>query len=240
LTLAQGKATRVTEESNKATTTEEKSAALKAATDAQAEFNKAATDKAAADNKATTARAVATRASEDQKKATLEASRYEWVIIPAGLLALPGIAVGSGVFSSFISASNSEDKTACVTRLASKDRINRELVVKPNEIAILNALPPATAGPPFSLVIYGQQFGTGGRVRFNGRSAPIIFWSEELIAVDVPLGTSVQPLVVETPNGKVSYQLEVSPMIFLWVYLLSITNSSISFAMTRIPRRWTR
>jgi|GEM_PF-2389022 len=215
LTLAQGKATRATEESNKGTTTEEKSAALKAATDAQAEFNNAASEKTAADNKATTARAVATRASEDQKKASLEASRYQWVIIPAGLLALAGIAVGSGVFSGFISASNSEGKTACVTQLVSNDRINRELVPKGNEIAYLTGLPtPASGEPPFSLVIHGQKFGTGGRVRFDGRSAPILFWGDELIAVDVPLGAKLNPLVVETANGKVSYRLEGEPTDF--------------------------
>lgn len=48
-------------------------------------------------------------------------SGNEWVKIPTELLALAGIAIGSGVFSSLISAVKSEEKTACVTDIQSID-----------------------------------------------------------------------------------------------------------------------
>ena len=43
------------------------------------------------------------------------ARKENWVVIPAALLALAGIAIGAGVFSSLISALNGEEKTACIT-----------------------------------------------------------------------------------------------------------------------------
>ena len=216
LTLAQTKAARAAESINRATADADKSAALKTATDAQNEANKAASDKNAAESRAATVGAVAEQALKDKDRAYFEASRYQWVTIPAELLALAGIAIGSGIFSSFIAASNDEGKTACVTRLVSTAAIDRQQVKPPNEKTYLSGL--ATLVPAgttqYSLIIYGQNMGTQGKVRFDRQIAPIIFWSEDMIAVDVPSGSNARLLVVETPNGKLNYRLIGQPTNF--------------------------
>lgn len=141
---------------------------------------------------------------EAQQKAETAAKNAQWVNIPAALLALAGIAIGSGVFSSLIAASNSEDKTACVTSVESK-----QIIDPPDDSD--NALTINT------LIIKGQNLGDRGRVRFGRISAHIRDWSSDgtQIQVDVPTHlpepTRRQnfygPLVVDTPNGKLAYEL---------------------------------
>jgi hypothetical protein len=54
----------------------------------------------------------------DQAEDAVNSGSADWVQIPPEVLALAGIAVGSGVFSSLISAVTSEGAIACVMRLS--------------------------------------------------------------------------------------------------------------------------
>jgi hypothetical protein len=146
------------------------------------------------------------KAQADQQAAQKIVDESSWVNIPAALLALAGIAIGSGVFSSLIAASNSEDKTACVMSLQS------------------DPIPdPAGGSPPLvinTLLINGQNLGDRGRVRFGRIMAAIRNWKSDgtQIQIDVPAQllsvTDLKkwgPLVVDTPNGKLAYELAGSP-----------------------------
>lgn len=163
--------------------------AVRAATEAADKANKRQLDAGRA----------AEKASSDKRAADAKASSYEWVRIPAELLALAGIAIGSGIFSSLISASNSEGKTACVTSIRTITKADlRELLPK--------------AGVPVNpnqIIIEGHSMGTTGKVRLDREVAPILNWNSEgsEIVIDVPGDKSYRTLVVETSNGKLSYEL---------------------------------
>lgn len=122
-------------------------------------------------------------------------SRAGWVDIPAALLMLAGIAIGSGVFSSLIAASNSEEKIACVTSIQS------------------NAIVDPAGGPPINtLVINGMNLGTRGRVRFGRIAATIRDWKADGTGIHVNVPATLtslknRPLVVDTSNGKLAYDL---------------------------------
>lgn len=141
---------------------------------------------------------------EAQQKAEAATKNAQWVNIPAALLTLAGIAIGSGVFSSLIAASNSEDKTACVTSVESK-----QITDLPDDSD--NALTINT------LIIKGQNLGNRGRVRFGRISAHIRDWSSDGTQIQVDVPTQLPeptrrqnfygPLVVDTPNGKLAYEL---------------------------------
>jgi hypothetical protein len=118
-----------------------------------------------------------------------------WIDIPAALLMLAGIAIGSGVFSSLIASTTSEEKTACVTGIQSN--------------AIVN---PAGGAPTNTLVINGLNLGARGRVRFGRLAATIREWKADgtQIHVNVPPqldSLKHRPLVVDTSNGKLAYEL---------------------------------
>lgn len=132
------------------------------------------------------------------------ASGLNWVLIPAALLALAGIAIGSGIFSSVISAVNSEDKTAELTGIEplSLDEFKTRYPDQPIPIE------------PNLFRITGKDLGTSGKVRFcKGRIfsiyAPALVWKADglEIVVDVPKESDYDTLVVDTPNGKLPYQL---------------------------------
>jgi hypothetical protein len=196
---------------------EARAKALAGDTTATAETRKAAEDKAAqaradaqaktlrktaADKAHAAAQETANKAKADAETANALAKSYNWVEIPAALLALAGIAIGSGVFSSLISAMNREDKTACVTDIASIPQAN-----------LKTTHPDATISQnPNALQIKGKGMGKTGRVRLNREPVPILFWKDdgtEIIA-DVPDGKSYRTLVVDTPNGKLCYELQGS------------------------------
>jgi hypothetical protein len=184
---------------------------------AKAEAQKAATAvkeaeqqsaQAAPDKKQDMAKALeAARARQQQAEAVIASD--EWVNIPAALLVLAGIAIGSGVFSSLIAASNNEDKTACVTG------------IQPNPVldtANGNASPATN-----TLLIDGQNLGERGKVRFGRITATIRQWKSDgaKIWVDVPAQflsgpprKTYGPLVVDTPNGKLAYDLVGPPSAF--------------------------
>jgi hypothetical protein len=136
-----------------------------------------------------------------------KSGKSDWVIIPTELLALAGIAIGSGIFSSLISAVNSEEKTAVLTAVGDRSLLNDEEAVE--------AGLPATAKP---LVIKGRNLGTTGKVRLGwGRMgkefAQELFWKSDgtLIVVGLPPQKKDAPdfgmLVVDTTNGKLSYKI---------------------------------
>jgi chemotaxis protein histidine kinase CheA len=99
----------------------------------------------------------ASQAEKGAKAANLKAKSYNWVDIPGALLMLAGIAIGSGVFSSLISALNGEDKTACVTAVKSKTAAE-----------VANEFPEAKAPTTGSaLLIEGKDLGATGLVKFG-------------------------------------------------------------------------
>ena len=135
----------------------------------------------------------------------VQANNNNWVGIPGALLLLAGIAIGSGVFSSLISAVNAEAKTACVTGI--KPITAAEFIAaNPNSVTTSTRL----------LQITGRDMGEkDGKVRFGkGKMysvyTPILSWKSDgtEIIVDVPdKAVKYDTLVVDTPNGKLSYEL---------------------------------
>ena len=132
----------------------------------------------------------------------------QWVQIPGALLALAGISIGSGVFSSLIAAVNGDQTTARISSLESiaqnDSRFNPggefEKVPKPQS--------------PHALLISGVDLGDGGKVRakLKGRgttTVPVLLWKSDgtKILVDIPDGKAYHTLTVETPNGKLTYEL---------------------------------
>ncbi len=150
----------------------------------------------------------------DAKHATVQnlANSLNWVVIPVTLLALAGIAIGSGIFSSLISAVNSEEKSACVTDIKPFDFDKTE---EKDEKGNVIYPPVNKTGSKRILQIIGRDMGKSGRVRFGkGRIysvyAPILFWRADgtEIIVDVPQNSEkLDTLVVDTPNGKLCYEL---------------------------------
>jgi hypothetical protein len=131
-----------------------------------------------------------------------------WVQIPDSLLALAGIAVGSGVFSSLIAAVNGDETTARVVSLAAVPQNDPRFV--PGGV-FQHVQRPKN---PNALLIVGVDLGDGGRVRArlkgNGRrTLPLLLWKTDGtgILLDVPDGQTFQELTIETPNGKLTYEL---------------------------------
>ncbi|HEX8565899.1 MAG TPA: hypothetical protein VF648_09540 [Pyrinomonadaceae bacterium] len=183
----------------------------------EAEINTAKTQLTAAQDKLNTKARLLTLAqqklsnAEGKVKAANEDIRmgrnFNWVEIPGELLALAGIAIGSGIFSSLISALNSEEKTACVTS------IHPISAVEFNDETKYPDTPETTS--PYLLKINGKDMDKTGKVRFGINKvmttyASILYWKSNgtEIVVDVPTNRSFDTLVVDTPNGKLSYKLD--------------------------------
>ena len=111
------------------------------------------------------------KAQEERDKAevALASNSTDWVQIPNALLALAGIAIGSGVFSSLIAGINSEGKTACVTALS---------VLTPETLKtrFVDANAKASHQP---MIIEGADFGSSGRVRTDKLVLPVLYWSKD-------------------------------------------------------------
>jgi hypothetical protein len=207
-------------------------AAQKAKAKADLTAKAAALATVAAEKTAAAKKAAADRIAADK---AANVTGDDWVSIPAGLLALAGIALGSGVFSSLISAVNSEDKTACITGLQSQNlavylaNINAQaqadaatIAADPNATAQARneaaakaaaaaqaAAEALTFAPPrFCLIINGLEMKKAGRVRFGNVPAHVRDWNDEgtQIIVDVPPNAR-NTLVVDTANGKLCYKL---------------------------------
>lgn len=148
-------------------------------------------------------------AAIDARRATAleaDAARYKWILIPAGLLALAGISIGSGVFSSLISAVNSKGIHPCVTSIRAANY---------QDLSSLKV----SLGTPRSIdvpcvVIEGASLGHDGRVRFDGDYADILYWGDAgNIAVVVPPVAAIRDrtqawsgtLILDTSNGKIAY-----------------------------------
>ena len=177
-----------------------KDTARQAVVAAEANFKTKSDAQANADKAAAEAKDAADKADAESRSATEVAKSYNWVEIPAALLALAGIAIASGVFSSLISAVNSDDKTACITSLGSIPQ------------ADLKAhFPDAnTTTNPNALSIVGKDMGSSGLVKLDKDRVPILLWKSDgsQIIVDVKDGVAYRTLIVETPNGKLCYQLD--------------------------------
>ena len=208
-------------------------AAQKAKAKADLDPKAAAAAMVAAEKTAAAEKAAADRIAADK---AANVTGNDWVSIPAGLLALAGIAIGSGVFSSLISAVNSEDKTACITGVQSKNlakylaNFNAQVQADATKIANdTNATAQAkddaadkavaaakaaaeaqTVAPPrFALIISGLEMKKAGRVRFGGVPAHVRDWSDDgtRIVVDVPPNAR-KSLIVDTANGKLCHTLK--------------------------------
>jgi hypothetical protein len=227
----------------------EAAAATAAAATATAQEKTDAADKAKSKAAADKNAADLTKIAEEKKKAYDEATAkriaadkaasvggQEWVKIPVTLLALAGIAIGSGVFSSLISSVSDEEKTACVTGVQSKplatylaevaaalraeaDRLKAD----PNATAQAKsdtetkaaeatkaAEEEATQKPSrYCLIISGLDMKKSGRVRFGSRVATIRDWNDPgtQIVVDLPPGAP-KKLIVDTAKGKLCHSLQ--------------------------------
>ena len=118
-----------------------------------------------------------------------------WVSIPSQLLALAGISLASGVFASVISASTDPGKKPDVTAIAFTVTV------------VGNAPPKGTAAGANWLKISGVDFGDSGTVRLNGAYVKVIYWNDKEIGVDVNSCGSYNRIAVDTPNGKLAYEL---------------------------------
>lgn len=164
---------------------------------ANTNFQKAQTDAGEAEKSLQTAK-------ENAERLAQAAFSEKWVDIPMGLLALAGIAIGSGVFSSLISAVTGEKQAAEITNV---EAISATDFNNPNNFP--NSF---VSNSPNLLLITGNNFGTKkGRVRFGidygiSESVPVLFWDNSRIVVDVT-SNSRDVVIVDTPNGKLTYRL---------------------------------
>lgn len=147
------------------------------------------------------------QADAEAKKAQQVVQSYAWVQIPSALLALAGIAIGSGVFSSLIAAIHGDAKTASITSLSGV-AASSTLSVPPGEKA------ETRTANLWCLVIGGSDLGDSGRVllsrkRFGKRAARVIYWKKDGtgIAAELPDDRAYGTLVVETSHGKLAYNL---------------------------------
>ncbi len=131
-----------------------------------------------------------------------------WVQIPTPLLALAGISIGSGVFSSLIAAMNSEHATAHITWLGPIAETD------PNFGPGGHFEKVQRSQNPNYLLIVGENLGDGGKVRTTlpGQGTltlPHLLWKADgtEILLDVPNGQAYQNLTLETSNGKMTYAL---------------------------------
>lgn len=170
----------------------------KALAEFQQSGNRAAVDKAKVDYYT---------AMQDANGAYARANSSDWVVIPGALLALAGIAVGSGIFSSLISALNGEDKSACVTAIAK---------ITPADFNNPAKYPDTVdSQSPALLRITGLDLGKVGKVRLGKTKvysvlAPVLYWRSDgtEIIVDVPPGEHpYTTLIVDTPHGKLAYEI---------------------------------
>lgn len=157
------------------------------------------------------------QAALDQAMAIkLSINPYNWVTIPATLLALAGIAISSGVFSTVISVVSGESKESEL------DAIEFSEVVPPpppgtpllaGQIAATDKLAPC-AGQQV-MTIKGKHFGEKGKVRLiNAWRSEVAFdaaldWQDTQIIIRVPPPQrgAWKTLIIDTPNGKLCYEL---------------------------------
>ncbi len=183
----------------------------------------AGVDKVASEAEQTVADAKATwvKAEGEAKTAETLAMSFDWVKIPDALLVLAGIAISSGVFSSLIAAVTGEDKTAKIVKIRSISKANAKAQAPDVDL-------PANAGDPKNsnyLVLDGSDLGDSGMVRFARKGigkdvAPVLHWKTDgtQIVLDVADGKTYSRLIVDTPNGKLCYELNgQSPNLVLGV-----------------------
>jgi hypothetical protein len=156
---------------------------------------------------ATEAKNAVDQAAKEAEAANLKAKSYNWVDIPGALLMLAGIAIGSGVFSSLISALNGEDKTARVTSI--KQITSQELNFKSQTQTAQDTKSDGI------LLITGKDLGAKclvklGEDKAGDKLAPVLFWKADgtEVAVDLVGFKNPTSLIMETPNGKLCYKLE--------------------------------
>jgi hypothetical protein len=159
--------------------------------------------------------------ARDKAEVDLSANSADWVRIPNALLALAGIAIGSGVFSSLIAGLNSEGKTAFVTSLS---------VVTPEALKARFGDVNAQASPQ-PMVIEGANFGSTGRVRTEKLVLPVLFWSNDGKAISVDISNvkakTLNDIVIETANGKLAYYVTgdlVKPVLGLPLFIYDLAD----------------
>lgn len=193
--------------------------ALQAKADAQfysdvRDFQKGVYDKALLAFQQTGERAAVDKAKVDYYSAMQEATAAsgkanssDWVIIPGALLALAGIVVASGIFSSLISAVTGEEKSACLTSVAR---------ILPADFNDPNRFPDTVdSESPNLLRITGLNMGDVGKVRFGKTKvysvlAPILFWRSDGSEIIVEVPPSEHPyttIIVDTSHGKLAYEI---------------------------------
>ncbi len=129
--------------------------------------------------------------------ATKRAKSFSWVIIPGELLALAGIAIGSGVFASLIAAVTTDTQSVRVTGIHGTDIDG-----------LLTDLNKQLTGRA-SMTILGQNLTKTSVVSLDGKAVPILFWKPDgtEITVDVPSQKEYGTVIVDTPDVKLSYSV---------------------------------
>ncbi|MDQ3802335.1 MAG: hypothetical protein M3416_00545 [Acidobacteriota bacterium] len=110
----------------------------------------------------------------------------QWIQIPPELLALAGISLASGVFSSLIAAVAGETKRAEVTSLTRQDPKKDEWTVT------------------------GVNLGNDGSLRFRRDVFSPISWKDgeiKFVAPELSNERLKGPMIVDTPNGKACYEI---------------------------------
>lgn len=125
------------------------------------------------------ARATSVNADSSANRAQRAVAQFDWVAIPAALLALTGIAIGTGVLSSLISVNKSDvDVSVAQITSISKSQLNTSF--------------PGAGTPRDTdcLVIAGSGLSGDLRVRFENRVANLLHQEKDgsRIVVDIPPG----------------------------------------------------
>lgn len=160
----------------------------------KADVDAATLDEAKA--KASVAWKAAEKARDDAKS---QYDRSLWVRIPPELLLLAGISLGTGVFASMIRSGG--DGPPSVYRITVKESdADSPLSHNPQSAAPLGK---------YWLLIEGNRFGTDGDVRLDGRGTRRLFWDAAgtSIAVDISGDRRYRTLILDTRNGKLTFDL---------------------------------
>ncbi|MEO5818162.1 MAG: hypothetical protein ABIT20_23030 [Gemmatimonadaceae bacterium] len=172
------------------------------------------------------------RTSLEETKRSVAALR--WIAIPAALLALAGLSIGTGVFSSLISSATDSSGDACVTSLDTIPH-NELSTIRFPELGV-----PREPGWPCG-IIYGRDLGKSGYVRFGRNYADVLYWGSagSVIVVQVPpamvKGQGVAPVIDDT---KVPRQLAVDTANGKRVYGLTAVNGVLQLGESQKSYDW--
>ena len=146
------------------------------------------------------AKAAAAKLTAEADAAVSRANSFNWVSISAELLALAGIAIGSGVFASLIGAVAPETNRASVTAIYSAG----------DATAMRSTANTGVAKTV--MTIKGVNLTGASRVLLDSYNVVIVFGKPDgtEIAIEVPDATNYKVLIVDTPGDKLCFDISGS------------------------------